>query len=462
VDRLLKAIDPAVCLRILRLAGPLILSMTGVLLMQLCDGLFLSWYSADAIAAVGPASMAALILSSIVMGAAGYTSTLTAHYYGAGQDREIGPAVWQGIYFALLSGCVGAALAPLGNAAFDLVGHAPQVRAYEKTYFTVICYGMPVSLLATALSGFFSGRGSNVTLMAIQLTGLGLHVVLDYGLIWGRWGLPELGVAGAAWATVVSQAVVSVLLAIRFLRLRHRRRYATWVGRGYNAEMMRRLVRFGLPGGLRFSTEIAAWTVFLVFVGRIGTPELASTTIAWRINGAAFFPIIGLSEAIRTLVGQAQGRNAPDESLRITVQGLLIAEAWMVATAAVFVLIPRPLYALFETAGGEGAAAFGAVANTGVVLLRFVAVYCLLDAFNIVLVGMLQAAGDTRWTLWVSLLAHGVFLAALVGCDRLKLGLYAEWTVATVFVVAVAFVWLWRFLAGGWRQIRVIGQTGTG
>jgi MATE family multidrug resistance protein len=461
VKRFPLLVDVAVCRRILRLALPLILSMTGVLLMQLCDGLFLSWYSADAIAAVGPASMAALILSSIVMGAAGYTSTLTAHYYGAGQYNQIGPAVWQGIYFALASGCLGAAMAPLGDVAFDLVGHAAQVREYEKTYFSIICYGMPISLVATALSGFFSGRGSNVTLMAIQLTGLGLNVVLDYGLIWGRWGLPGLGVAGAAWGTVIAQAVVSILLAGRFLRARHRQRYATWSARAYNQEMMRRLVRFGLPGGLRFSTEVAAWTVFLVFVGRIGTMELAATSIAWRINGAAFFPIIGLSEAIRALVGQAQGRNAPDESVRITVQGLLIAEAWMVAMAIVFVLLPRPLYALFQTAGGEGAAAFATVADLGVVLLRFVAVYCLLDAFNIVLVGMLQAAGDTRWTLWLSLLAHGLFLAALVVCDGLRLGLYAEWTVATVFVMAVAFIWLWRFLTGGWRHIRVIESAPT-
>jgi MATE family multidrug resistance protein len=456
VKSLIHLIDPPVCWRILRLAGPLILSMTGLLLMQLCDGLFLSWYSADAIAAIGPASMAALIFSSIVMGAAGYTSTLTAHYYGAEEHAKIGPAVWQGIYLALVSGCLGAALAPFGRALFDVVGHAPQVCAYEKTYFSIICYGMPISLVATALSGFFSGRGSNLTLMSIQVAGLLLNGVLAYALIWGHWGLPELGVAGAAWATVVAQAVISILLAVRFLRRASRRRYATWSGRAYHPEMMRRLLHFGLPGGLRFSIEIMAWTAFLFFVGRIGTTELAATSIAWRINGMAFFPIIGLSEAIRTLVGQALGKGNTDESVHVTLQGLLLAEVWMLFAAAVFVLMPRPLYALFQTAGDAGAADFAAVTDMGVVLLRFVAAYCVLDALNIVLTGMLQAAGDTRWTMWVSLLAHAVFLAALLPCDLAKLGLYAEWTVATAFVLAISLVWLWRFLAGEWRHIRVI------
>lgn len=456
MNTLTRIIDPPVCWRILRLAGPLILSMTGVLLMQLCDGLFLSWYSADAIAAIGPASMATLVFSSIVMGAAGYTSTLTAHYFGARENAKIGRAVWQGIYLALASGCLGAALAPLGSTLFDLVGHAPQVCAYEKTYFSIICYGMPVSLVATALSGFFSGRGSNLALMSIQLTGLALNAVLCYALIWGHWGLPALGVAGAAWATVAAQAVISILLAMRFLRRDYRIRYATWSGRAYHPEMMRRLLRFGLPGGLRFSIEISAWTVFLFFVGRIGTTELAATSIAWRINGMAFFPIIGLSEAIRTLVGQAQGKGDTEESVHVTLQGLLLAEVWMLLAAIVFVAIPRPLYALFETAGDGGADSFAAVADMGVVLLRFVAAYCVLDALNIIFMGMLQAVGDTRWTMWMSLLAHGVFLAALLPCDLAKLGLYAEWTVATVFVLAVAFVWLWRFQAGEWRHIRVI------
>lgn len=453
-----QLIDIPVCLQILRLAGPLILSMTGLLVMQFVDGIYLAWYSAEAVAAVGPAGMTAFIVSSLVMGAAGYTSTLTAHYYGARQYAKIGPAVWQGVWFALVSGAAAASLAPLGRHVFAWVGHAPQVQEYEYTYFSIMCYGMPISLLATALSGFFSGRGSNVTLMLIQVVGLVVNALLAYALVFGKWGFPACGVAGAAWATVSAQSVIAVLLGGRFLRRRHRRQYGTWSGRAYDRDMMHRLVRFGLPGGFRFSIEIAAWTVFLFFVGRIGTLELASTSIAWRINGVAFFPIVGLSEAIRTLVGQAQGQGRVEESVRVTVQGVLLSEAWMVAAAALFVVAPRPLYHLFQDANAVDPSQFAAIVETGVVLLRFVAVYCLLDALNIVFSGMLQAAGDTRWTLWMALVMHGIFLAGLIIADTLKLGLYAEWSMATVFVMAIALVWLWRFRSGAWKQIRVIEE----
>lgn len=450
-------LDIPVCLRILRLAGPLILSMTGILLMQITDGLFLSWYSADALAAVGPAGMAAFVVTAILMGAAGYTSTLAAHYTGAKQPEKIGAAVWQGIYFALISGGVAALLAPAGPLLFRLVGHTPLVQQYESTYFAIMCYGMPVSLLAAAVSGFFSGRGSNFPLMIFQLTGLAVNGLLAYGLIFGRWGLPELGVAGAGWATVASQALVAVLLAWRFLRRRSRADYGTWRGRAWNPEMMSRLIRFGLPAGARFSTEILAWTFFLFFVGRLGTDALAATNVAWRLNGVAFFPIIGLSEAIRTLVGQAQGRGCPEESTHVTVQGVLLAEVWMLAAGLAFLLWPRELYHFFQGSDTGAAEAFAPIVDTGVVLLRFVAIYCLLDALNIIFAGVLQAAGDTRWTLWMSLVMHAAFLLLLTVADGLRLGLYAEWTVATVFVMSIALVWLWRFHGGAWKHIKVIG-----
>lgn len=452
--------DLPLCGQILRLAAPLILSTTGLLLMQFTDGIFLSWYSAEAIAAVGAAGMASFFFSSLIMGATGYTTVLTAQYAGAGQPERIGSAVWQGAYLGLGAGFLGYALIPVGALLFRFVNHAPAVQQYEVQYFSIMCLGMPVALVGSALSGFFIGRGDNRVVMIIQLLGFTLNAGLAYGLIFGRLGLPAWGVAGSAWATVVAQAAVAAALAWAFLRREHRAGFGTWSGRRWDPEMLLRLVRFGLPNGCRFGMEIFAWTVFLFFVGRIGTTELAATNIAWRINGLAFFPIIGLSEAIRMLVGQAQGRGDPTASVRITVQGLLVAEAWMLAAALTFILFPREYFALFRGSGAEAAAAFVAEADLGVVLLRFVAVYCLLDSFNIVLTGALQAAGDTRWTLIASILMHALFLGMLWTCDLLHLSVYVEWTIATVFVLAIALVWVFRFRTDAWKQIQVIEGRG--
>lgn len=446
--------------QVLRLAGPLVLSMTGYMLMQFIDGVFLSWHSAEAVAALGPAGMAAFVLGSIFMGASGYTGTLVAQYAGAGRADRIGKAVWQGIHLALACGLLVAACGPLGHWLFAAVGHPANVRAYEIQYFSIICYGTPLALLATALSGFFSGRGDTRTLMVVQLGGLAVNAILAWALIFGRLGLPAWNMAGAAVATVAAQGTVALVLAALFLHRQHPSAYATRRGWRFDRDMMGRLLRFGLPSGLRMGVEILGWTLFLFFVGRLGTHELAATSIAWRINGLAFFPIIGLSEAIRILVGQAQGRGDTTTSLHVTIQGTLIAEVWMLLAAAVFLLLPRELYALFQGTG-VGAAEFGAIRETGVILLRFVAVYCLMDSFNITLLGALMAAGDTRWTSAAACILYLVFVGGLVLADHLRLGLYAEWTWATVFVLAIASVWIWRFRTGAWKTIRVIEGGGS-
>ena len=441
--------------RILVLAGPLILSMTANMVMQFIDGLFLARYSAEAVAAIGPAGMASFCMGSLVSGAVGYTCVLTAQYYGAKQWTRIGSAVWQGLRLSAVAGLFSAGLGLLGRPVFAWIGHAPLVQSYEAQYFAIISSGMVASFVGTALSGFFTGRGKMLTVMNIQFGSVVLNTVLAYGLVFGKLGLPEWGVAGAAVATVSAQLLSAVAFVVAFLSKGNRVAFHTWQGRRWDGEMMARLLRFGLPNGFRFFTEIAGWSCFLVFVGRIGTTELAATSIAWRINGVAFFPIVGLSEAVRVFVGQAQGRNDPDYSAHVTWQGMLLAEIWMVGTAALFLLFPRQWYAFFLGTGPSAAA----VTQLGVVLLRYVAAYCLLDAVNILVCGALVAAGDTRWTLWASVTAYSLFTATLFAADRWRLGLHTEWWIATVFVMVLAGVWLLRFFSGRWKHIRVI-QTG--
>ncbi len=420
--------------------------------MQFTDALFLARFSDEAIAAVGPAGMTAYLLISICLGTTAYTSTLVAQYYGAKQTNRVSIAVWQGIYFGAGSGVAMAGLAPFGNLLFNWIDHAPLVKQYEIIYFKISCLGIPAVLVANAISGFFTGLGRTRTVMTVQLAGILTNIFLAYGLIFGKWGMPEWGMAGAATAMVFSQFLTTVIYIFIFLRKKFRSEFATWSGKGWNQEMIKRLIRFGLPNGFRMVMEVLAWTVFLFFMGRIGAQELAATNIAWRINGLAFFPIIGLAAAIQTLVGQTQGRRETQSSVHITMQGLFIAQCWMVAAGLIFVIFPKPLYYLFEGTR----TADQSIVQMGTILLRFVAAYSLLDAFNFVIVGALMAAGDTRWTFYASFVLHGIFIIGLWICDYLKIGFYAEWTVATVFVMVLALAWWYRFRTGVWKTIKVI------
>jgi multidrug resistance protein, MATE family len=439
---------------IAKLAAPLILTMSSFMLMNFVDALLLSWYSTAAIAAVVPAGMAFHLMSTVFTGTVGYTSVLVSQYYGAGRPDRVAPVVWQGIYLAVISGGMVAMLSLAGKPLFAWVGHDPSIRAFEVDYFTILCWGAPFYLLGQAVAGFFSGRRITMPILFAQSAAMAVNAVLDWVLIFGRWGFPEMGVAGVAWATVAGQAVAAVVFLVLFLDRKNRKVFGSWLERGLNLPLTRRLIVFGFPNGSRYVVEVLAWTAFVFFVGRLGESALAATNIAWRINGLAFFPVIGLSQAIGILVGNAQGEKRPDISVRVTWRGIAIGQAWMMTAAGVFVLFPRLLYGLF--AGDTPPAEFGPIVDLGVMLLRFVALYTLLDGFNIMMLTTLQSAGDTKWTFVASLILHILFLAALTTVDRLRPAVIVEWLVATAFVMIQAFFWSGRFLSGKWREIQVV------
>lgn len=434
----------------------MILAMTGEMLMQFVDGIFMSWHSVDAVAALGPASVASWTVRSPFIGMVGYVSTFVAQYLGAGRPDRVGHAVWQAVYLALGAGALLAALSGTGGVLASWAGHAGAIAALEAEYYRILCWGAPAGLLHVALSGFLSGLGRTRALMAAELVGQGVHGGLAYVLIFGKAGFPRLGIGGAAWATVAGQLAVAMVLAIVFLAPAARRDFSSWAGRKIDTALCRRLVEFGLPSGARFFFDMTAWTLFLVVVGRVGPVELAASSITFRINGVSFFPVIGISTAVSVLVGQAQGAGRPDVAERVVWRGLVITQIWMVGTSLVFVLLPRELLALFHAPGAISTAREGAIAATGVVLLRFVALYGLLDGCNMILMSALQGAGDTRFSLRAMAVANLAFASALLGLDRLAAGVYALWTAATVYVMSVAVMWLFRFRGGRWRAMRVV------
>jgi len=442
-------------MQIVVLAMPLILSMAGVMVMQFVDALFLSWYSFEAIGAIVPASMGSYLIISPFQATAGYTSTLVAHYVGARNDHRAYAATWQGIYCAIFSGIIIAVVGFFAQPIFDFVGHDKNVQPLESIYFAISCWGAFPVVMASAISGFFTGRGKTGTVMVIQLSGILLNALLAYVLIFGKFGFPQWGMAGAAIATVSSQLFIALLLLGAFLMTKTTVSVNAWADRFFNPALFMRLIRFGFPSGLRYGFEMLAWTVFIFIVGRVGVNELAASNIAFRLNGFSFFPVIGVGQAVAILVGQAQGRLDSARSVRVTYTGFIVSELWMITAALIFVFFPTELYGFFS---GDGYGDFDKIAKVGATLLQLMAVYCLMDAGNIIFVSALQAAGDTRWTMFFALVANGIFLAALVFADINKMGLWVEWCIATVFVMVVAMLWFFRFRGGKWRTIQVIEQ----
>jgi multidrug resistance protein, MATE family len=440
---------------VLRLAVPLIISTATWTAMNFTDRMFLLWYSKDSMAAALPAGMVHFAIICFPLGIASYASTFVAQYHGSGHPHHIGPAVWQGIRFGFYCLPAFLLLVPLSTWIFHISGHQPEIAGLEAVYFQTALFGAGAEVMAAAMATFFSGRGVTWVVMLVDSFASTIHIGLDYAWIFGYCGFPRMGIEGAVWATVVSLWLRVAIYGFLILLPRYRERYCMWSGRGFNLPLFKRLLRFGGPSGLQMSVEIAGFTLFMLLVGNLGKEALAATTLAFSINCLAFVPTLGLGLALSIIVGQQLGRNNPRLAARATWTSLWIAWVYMGAMSLVYIFLPDLI--LMGHKSGTPPAEFATLRDTTVVLLRFVAAYCMFDAMSVVFAGALKGAGDTRFIMLTSLVLTPMpIVAAWAGIRFLGLGLIWCWIVVTVWVSLIGVIYCLRFLHGRWRQMRVI------
>lgn len=449
----------------LAIGAPLMVSMGTITLMQFTDRVFLGRHSVAEIAASVPAGITSFLFLGFFMGVASCVSVLVAQYAGACRPERVGPALWQGVWFSLAASVILAGLAFLGGPLFAWVGHPGEVLALEIDYFFILTLGGGFVILSTTLSSYFSGLERTVPVMVVNLLGAAVNIPLDYALIFGKWGLPELGIRGAAMATVAGSAVncllfIALIMCSPEARLRHK---IAALPRP-NREMLLRLMRIGAPAGVQFFLDILALTGFSLLVGRLGLVALSATNIAFSINSLTYLPVIGMSIAASILVGRSQGQKRPDIAQRATGNILRLSLGWMWAVGLVFVLLPGPLLDLFETTPGiaplPGTPAFAEIKDMGVVLLRYVALYSLIDGVSIIYFGALKGAGDTRFVMLTMLVASTCVLILPVWflVHTGTGGIHGPWLCLTAYIATLASSFALRFRGGHWRRIKVIEE----
>lgn len=439
-----------------RVALPLMLSSGSLSLQIVIDRMYLTWYSNDALAASMPAGALHWTLLSIGIGTASYVNTFVAQYHGAGKKDRIAASVWQGVYFSLFAACVIGLTLPFSWWIFDQIGHEPGLRDLEGTYFAVLNGGAVFALLTAALSCFFSGRGATIVVLWANLAATAANAILDYFLIFGVGGWEGWGIAGAALATVAASVVSCAIYAALMLRGREGRQYAFLLNWRFDAELFRRLMRFGLPSGFHFFLDVICFSLFILLVGRLGTDDLAATSLAFNLNTLAFIPVFGLGTAVMTLVGQRVGEGRPELAVRTTWLAFAVSFVHMNVFSAVYFFAPDLILAPY--AAKSDPAKFEVVREQVVVLLRFVALYGVFDAMNIVFGAAVRGAGDTRFSMLFSG-ACGWFCMVVptyVALVHFGGGLLAAWGIVTFFLVVVGFGYMARFQQGKWKSMRVI------
>lgn len=440
---------------ILAIALPLIASTISYTVMQFCDRLFMSWYSNEALAAALPAGVVSWTITSLPFGIAGYGSTFVAQYYGAKQNHRIGAIVWQSIWMGLAFIPVYLWIGFKGQSLFLWMGHSESLANMEGVYFLALAFGSGALILDAGISAFFIGRGRTTVVMVVNFIGAGLNLLLDYLFIFG-WGIiPEMGIWGAGIATSISMWVKVGIFAYLFLQPQYAK-FGTRTDYRFDWPLMKRFLKFGVPNGIQFLFEGLAITIFVVVIARISETAAAASSVVFSINMLVFYPVFGIGIGCATLVGQKIGEQNIAMASRATWHTLWIALVYTGVFVVAYVGFPTWFLVAHSIEGND----FEEIKSLTIVFLRFVALYSLFDAVQIVFVSAIKGAGDTRFVVWATgatstlFLLFGILGARLYSQPMQQVNWW--WWCLTGWVCVLGAIYLGRFLQGKWKTMTVV------
>ncbi|MFY0681289.1 MAG: MATE family efflux transporter [Thalassovita sp.] len=376
---------------IFTLGLPLVGSHIAQFSVTLTDTIMLGWYNVEALAAQVIAGTMFFVLFILGSGFAQAVMPMVAESEEAGDGstvrRVTRMSIWASLIYALL------ALPVLLNAEPILLalGQTAEVAAMGREYLDIAGWAIFPALFVMVLKSFLSGLERAQVVLWVTVGAVLVNIVVNYALIFGNWGFPEMGLRGAAIASLAVQVVSALLLGIYVIIVtpEHQMFQRFWRP---DWEAFWRVFRLGVPIGLTSLAEVGLFAAASVMMGWIGTIALAAHGIAMQMSAIAFMIHLGLSNAATVRAGRALGRKNL-EDLRLGGKLVtLVSLSFVGATIAVFLLLPEYLIGLFMSPDDES---YSAVVEIGVILLAAAAVFQLADALQAIALGLLRGVQDT-------------------------------------------------------------------
>lgn len=434
---------------LLRLSLPMMVSNGAFAVMVFTDRIFMSYIDPAHIAAALGGGVASFFCISLFIGVISYGNALVAQYYGAGQMAKCPRVVSQGVLIALASTPVLLLAALLGGEAFALMGHDPRQVPLERIYFHVLMAGSFFTLVKAALASYFAGIGRTSVVMTADLLGTALNVPLSWALVFGKLGLPALGIAGAALGTVIASIFTVGVLLLFYLLRTHRIQFSVGDSLRFDRGIMRRYLRLGTPSGLEMFMNIATFNLFMLLFQSYGVTEGAAMAVVFNWDMLSFIPMVGLSIGVMSLIGRFVGAGDMGRTDQVIASGFALGYIYAGCLAIIFLVNRTALIALFD----NGDANFDEIVELGSRMMFGLATYTMADATILVVGGALRGAGDTRWIMTTSITVHWLmlivqyFVIVVFGCAPM-----VSWWVFVAMLLSLAVLYLGRLFSGRWRH----------
>lgn len=442
-------VDPSGA-RLLAIATPIIIQNLVRYLQLQTDMAMLGHYNPLLLAAVGNVTFPYIILVNFLLGTSAGANVMIAHVIGAGKTNQAKRFSEVSFFYnSLLSVPFFLILLLLPVRIMTWMGTSAEINLYGSQYmrllsFSVLFLGIEMSVTAT-----LQGMGKTKHIMLAGLLGTSVNVLLDWILIFGKFGFPELGIRGAAMATSIANGVAALYLTAALVFSKNLLFYPT--ARGIfrpKWRIHRKNIFIGFPSGL----EAILWSVgqiaIIRIVNEIDAISAGLYLLVARIQSVTFFFYVGIARATMTLVGQEIGAGKPQKAVQIGLSGLRYAFMVCGIAALLFLAMPDSLLGIF-TADTH-------IIRSASPLLPIIAMTIFPVAVNVVIGGGIRGMKDTRWMFYTQMIGTAftiVFCAILVLVFHM--GLYGIFLTALADETIRAVLNLIRFIKGraGWSNI---------
>ena len=437
-------------LDILKLVWPLALGMINNAVMQFVDRAYLAHDSMRALEAVMPAGMLMWIFAGFFQSVIGYSSVFVGRYHGAGDAGNCRATYRVALALAAVFGALSLPLVPAGGAILRATASSPELLQDEVSYYNVLMYGAFAIYGQMAAASYFTGRGKTRIVFWANLVGNVFNIALDPFLIFGWCGIPRLGIAGAAYATVFAMFVQMVIL----LTAARRKTGDGSTVRLFDCSIASRILRFGVPSGLYTVLNMLSFTIFVFVTGGVGDLALAVSNACFTVNYLLIAPMEGFSLGASTLVSQALGRGEPEEAAGAARRTMALGVGFVAVCSAAVLALAHPILEIFASRAGESAEVFHSL---GFTLFALMAAWQVFDAADVILSGALKGGGDTKFVMWWMLVvAFAVWLPIVFVVRRFHNTMPALWSTMVVYVVVIFVGSLVRWRRGKWKSIKVV------
>ncbi len=431
-----------------RLSWPLAAANLLQMLTYAIDVIFIARLGEEQLAA----SALAIALFGLVMwalsGLTGAVAPVAAAELGerAPALRTVRRSVRMALWLAVISGLGGVALCLLLGPLMRVTGQEPRIIALALEYNTILVVSMVPFLINNVLRSFVSTLDRPIFATAITAGGIFVNALANYAFIFGNLGAPELGLRGAAVATIITTLVtlLAYVVAIRLDPRLHRYRI---FGRWWSPDWQRfgHIVRIGTPIALTITAEAGIFGAAAFLMGNIGATQLAAHTVALQIAALAFQVPFGVGQAATIRVGYFYGARDPQGMKRAGWSAIVIGTGFMLLTALAMVTIPRPLLAIYIDPWDPANAELVGFALTYIVVA---AAFQLFDGMQAVAAGALRGLQDTRIPMWIAAFAYwvpGIGTALVLGFATPLEGVGVWIGLATGLIVAAIMLgWRWH------------------